>query len=75
MQHIVKRPRGLQFRNCRHKPTDQQFAVLTEDGSVETKHGTMTFRKGDVLMIGSNGKTLYTLAVEDFKDAYDPQSM
>lgn len=70
MLHIVRRPRKLRFQKCVHKATAQQFAVLPEDGSVETSHGTMTFRKGDRLMVGADGKTLYALSARAFEAAY-----
>jgi hypothetical protein len=69
--HIVERPRDLTFRRCRHKPTEQEYAVLPHGGSVETIHGTMTFRKGDRLIVGSDGHTLYALTPEAFKAVYE----
>ncbi len=71
MLHIVSRPKRLKFKKCVHRPTEQQFAVLPENGSVETAHGTMTFRKGDMLLVGVDGKTLYALTPEAFEPAYD----
>ncbi len=75
MLHIVRRPRNLRFQPCVHKPTEQEFAILPEDGSVETSHGTMTFRRGDPLLVGVDGKTLYTLSKEAFAAAYSPKRL
>ncbi len=70
MLHIVNHP-DLEFRHCIHKPTQQRFAVAPEDGSVETLHGTMTFRKGDPIVESPDGNTYYCLTEEAFAAAYD----
>lgn len=71
MYHIHGRaPEGIEWRNCRHKPTLQRFVVLTEDANVETPHGTMVAREGDVLMEGANGK-FYVLTRAAFDEVYD----
>lgn len=69
MLHIVELP-DLEFMACIHKPTSQRFAILPLDGSVETAHGTMTFRRGDALIVGADGHTLYCLTPEAFAAAY-----
>ncbi len=70
MLHIVDVP-ALEFRACIHKPTAQRFAILPISGSVETLHGTMTFRKGDALVVGVDGESLYCLTPEAFAAAYE----
>lgn len=71
MFHIHGRvPDGIQLRGCTHKPTRQRFAVLEDSANVETIHGTMVGRAGDVLMEGEDG-TLYVLTARAFAKAYD----
>ena len=63
-------PAGLQWKQCVHKATQQRYVVLDDDASVETVHGTMAARAGDVLMEGQNGK-YYVLTMQAFMQAYD----
>lgn len=63
-------PAGMEWRACVHRPTRQWYAILDDDCSVETIHGTMAARRGDVLMKGAND-AYYVLTREAFDAAYD----
>ncbi len=69
MRHIWKVPEDVEWQPCTHLATKQWYAILREDTSVETPHGTMTGRTGDVLMMGLN-EQLYVLTRKSFEDAY-----
>jgi hypothetical protein len=70
MLHVHgKPPIDLNWAPCVHRPTRQRYVVLDQDCSVETVHGTMAARKGDVLMEGEN-RALYVLTWESFQAAY-----
>lgn len=73
MRHIRNRrdTNGLAFYRCAHKPTRQWYSIALEGGSVETLHGTMTFRAGDHILQGADGETLYVITAKAFVDAYD----
>lgn len=70
---VGKRPRGKgwEFRPCIHKPTHQEYAVAPCDGTIETAHGTMSFRRGDAVLVGVDGETMYALQPHSFVAAYD----
>lgn len=70
MIHIVEKPEGLEFKPCVHRSTRQRYAIMNAAGSVETIHGTMTFREGDYLIEGADGETLYVLTPAAFRLAY-----
>ena len=69
MLHIVGRP-PLVFSPCVHKRTRQEYTFAPSDGTCETVHGTMSFRRGDAIVIGANG-SVYVLTRESFEAAYD----
>jgi uncharacterized protein affecting Mg2+/Co2+ transport len=69
MLHLVDRPSTIQFLPCLHRPTEQLYAIAPDHGTIETVHGTMSFRRGDYIMIGANG-SLYAITAEAFAEAY-----
>ena len=44
--------------------------MLTEDANIETPHGTMTGRAGDVLLEGTDG-AYYVIRYDAFVRVYD----
>lgn len=59
------------FLPCVHRPTQQSYVIAPDHGSVETLHGTMTFRKGDYLLTSPDGNTLYCITAEAFAASYE----
>lgn len=74
IRHIVDKPKDLDFRLCSHKPTHGVAAVLPCDGTIETKYGTMAFRKGDILLSNHNTGAMYVLSPDDFAGAWEWRS-
>lgn len=71
MLHIHGRaPDSVQWSVCTHKQTRQRYCILQEDANVETPHGTMIGRAGDVLLEGTNG-AFYVIRQDAFASSYD----
>lgn len=63
-------PDSVQWSCCIHKSTQQRYYVLQEDANIETPHGTMAGRVGDVLLEGADG-SFYVIRHDAFVRVYD----
>ncbi len=66
---VTERVPNGKWRDCARKPETLRYMVMDDDFAVETSAGTLSMRKGDVLMESATGK-IYALTAEDFGRCY-----